>query len=135
MYIIYNKNTQCINSVSTVYDNSLGDDFECAAYQPEWSEEQHYEFFQTHYITDGAHFFIDGEIIVDSDLQTKRRLEEQRREIRISRQYECFNYINRGQLWYNRLTSEQLSELDIWYESWLNAPETLIVPEKPKWLE
>ena len=47
----------------------------------------------------------------------------------------CFPIINRGQLWYSRLTDEQRSELNAWYTAWLNVTETLDVPDKLAWLE
>ena len=56
-------------------------------------------------------------------------------EIRRRRQKECFNLIdNRSQLWYNHITEEQKAELNSWYEAWLDAPKTKIIPDKPKWL-
>lgn len=54
--------------------------------------------------------------------------------IRRKRNSECFSVINRGTLWYQSLTEAQLVELSQWYNAWLNAPETLVVPEKPSWL-
>jgi hypothetical protein len=56
-------------------------------------------------------------------------------EIRERRKAECFPYINRGELWYKNLSEEQKTELETWYQSWLNAPQTLTVPDKPEWLE
>ena len=47
---------------------------------------------------------------------------------------ECFSVINRGQLWYERLTEEQKTELNAWYQAWLNATEAGAMPEKPGWL-
>ena len=41
---------------------------------------------------------------------------------------------NRSQLWYNHITEEQKAELNSWYEAWLDAPKTKIIPAKPKWL-
>ena len=55
--------------------------------------------------------------------------------IRKRRARECFPIINRGKLWYNRLSSEQVEELDKWYGSWLDAPETHIIPAEPEWLK
>ena len=46
----------------------------------------------------------------------------------------CFNIINRGNSWYNTLTDIQIQELQIWYQEWLDAPDTLKEPIKPKWL-
>jgi len=45
-----------------------------------------------------------------------------------------FKIINRGKLWYDSLTPEQLQELKVWYEAWLNVTNTLVRPEKPSWL-
>lgn len=46
-----------------------------------------------------------------------------------------FTIINRGRLWYDLLSAEQLEELDAWYKGWLDFTETGIVPQTPKWLE
>ena len=54
--------------------------------------------------------------------------------IRHRREAECFPVINRGSLWYDSLSSEQKAELKEWYEAWLDAPETLVVPTKPNWI-
>lgn len=64
--------------------------------------------------------------------------------LRYMRQNECFSVINRGQLWYNTLTSDQQLELDTWYKAWLNVPQVYletkptnietIIPQKPSWL-
>lgn len=55
--------------------------------------------------------------------------------IRARREVECFKVINRGKLWYESLTQEQCIELRSWYYAWLNAPETGIVPTRPKWID
>lgn len=56
-------------------------------------------------------------------------------KIRERREYNCFNLIdNKSFLWWQKLTQEQLVELDTWYSAWLKAPETLVEPEKPEWL-
>lgn len=47
---------------------------------------------------------------------------------------ECFAVINRGRLWYNRLSVEQYTELELWYDAWLNVTETLEIPAAPTWL-
>ena len=46
----------------------------------------------------------------------------------------CFPVINRGRLWYSRLTTEQFSELSAWYEAWLDVTTTLIIPTAPEWI-
>lgn len=56
--------------------------------------------------------------------------------IRVRRDVECFSVIdNRSPLWYKHLSEERKNELDAWYEAWLVATETKIIPEKPNWLE
>ena len=47
----------------------------------------------------------------------------------------CFPIINRGQLWYDKLTDEQKEELSKWYNDWLNVTITLVMPEAPEWLK
>ena len=59
----------------------------------------------------------------------------QREELRQRRSTECFPIINRGALWYEKLTSDQRSELSEWYEKWLNAPQTLSAPTAPSWID
>ena len=46
----------------------------------------------------------------------------------------CFTIINRGKIWYDTLTEEQIEELRIWYNAWLDVTNTNIIPEKPEWL-
>lgn len=57
-----------------------------------------------------------------------------RKYIRERREKECFSVINRGKLWYDRLSREQLSELDSWYQDWLDAPEKGVIPPLPNWV-
>lgn len=54
---------------------------------------------------------------------------------RAKRETECFSIINRGQLWYNTLTEEQLAELKTWYKAWLDITETRVIPTKPSWIK
>lgn len=62
-------------------------------------------------------------------------LENTKYNLRDLRERECFSIINRGSLWYATLTDEQVEELNVWYNKWLDVTETLEVPEKPKWLK
>ena len=55
--------------------------------------------------------------------------------IRLQRETECFPVINRGALWYDRLTAEQKNELSVWYQNWLDAPQTEVIPEKLEWIK
>ena len=66
-----------------------------------------------------------------ADELTKRAKDK----LRARRAAECFPVINRGQLWYDKLTAEQRSELSEWYEAWLDVTETMTVPEMPGWIK
>lgn len=55
--------------------------------------------------------------------------------LRTRRERECFTYINRGQLWYARLSAAQLAELSAWYIKWLDVTRTRKIPDKPAWLD
>ena len=55
-------------------------------------------------------------------------------DLRETRSQKCFSIVNRGQMWYNRLTESQKQELQDWYEAWLNVTDTLVEPETPEWL-
>jgi hypothetical protein len=54
--------------------------------------------------------------------------------LRQKREQCCFPVINRGQLWYDQLSSEQYIELVNWYNAWLDVTKTLIAPKAPAWL-
>ena len=56
-------------------------------------------------------------------------------EFRRYRSSKCFPIINRGAVWYDRLTEEQKAELREWYQAWLDVTETRVIPQKPEWLE
>lgn len=79
--------------------------------------------------------FENGKIVLDEAFKTAAVTEDTLRDIRMRRESECFPIINRGQLWYNNLTEEQTQELNQWYKAWLDAPDTLVTPEKPSWLQ
>jgi hypothetical protein len=98
--------------------------------QGEWLyEDKEVEKSKTHIVCDlVAHFYPKIE------LTEEQKLEREKQRLRQLRDKECFVYINRGELWYNRLTSEQKIELDMWYQEWLNVTETFIIPTKPLWL-
>lgn len=55
-------------------------------------------------------------------------------KLRYQREIECFNIVNRGEVWYNTLTQEQKEELNEWYQAWLNVTDTKRIPVKPEWL-
>lgn len=47
----------------------------------------------------------------------------------------CYPIINRGKLWYDHLTLAQHTELNDWYEAWLDVTETHIIPDTPAWVD
>ena len=83
----------------------------------------------------GALFFV--EYTLTDEYKAKAAEFKARSEInglRRRREDECFSVINRGALWYDRLTDAQRAELDEWYDAWLNVTETKVVPKTPDWL-
>lgn len=54
--------------------------------------------------------------------------------LRARRAAECFPIVNRGALWYDKLTEQQRSELSAWYEAWLDAPATGEAPVLLSWV-
>lgn len=56
-------------------------------------------------------------------------------DLRALREKKCFSIINRGALWYETLTEEQVMELRKWYNAWLDVTVTFKIPRKPKWLK
>lgn len=54
--------------------------------------------------------------------------------LRFARVFECFNLLNKGNLWYEMLEENKKEELKSWYKAWLDITETGIIPEKPSWL-
>lgn len=55
--------------------------------------------------------------------------------IRNRRSFECFCVVDRGKLWYDGLTAAQLEELKAWYQAWLDAPQTGVIPDTLGWLK
>lgn len=55
--------------------------------------------------------------------------------LRQRREEECFPVVNRGQLWYDKLSQEQKEELKKWYQDWLDCTKTKIAPTTPIWIK
>ena len=53
----------------------------------------------------------DGQLVYDSDAYEAYVTEETKEEYRRRREKECFSVINRGQLWYEGITIQQMVEL------------------------
>lgn len=64
-------------------------------------------------------------------------------DLRLRRRYECFDIVNRGQVWYDSLTQIQKEELKTWYKTWLDITDKYsegvnietIIPIKPSWIK
>lgn len=88
------------------------------------------------------HDYVTG---IDTIVEYELTEEEYQEELRVLAEHEinqirakredCFRYINRGLAWYNTLTENQKNELQVWYQNWLDAPSTKIIPEIPIWLK
>lgn len=77
---------------------------------------------------------VNGDMVVSMTAGEEIVPEPTNDDLRLLRESQCFIYINRGQLWYERLTTDQRYELAGWYEAWLDVTETKCIPEKPEWL-
>lgn len=72
----------------------------------------------------------DGEKLVYDVEQAKvLQAERNKDEIRFERQRVCFPVVNRGQFWYDTLTQSEKNEIREWYQQWLDAPETGVIPD------
>lgn len=74
-------------------------------------------------------------LILDAEKCSELEQEKVREQLRYRRLKECFPTVNRGFLWFETLSEGQTEELRQWYRAWLDVTETLVVPEKPDWLE
>lgn len=81
-----------------------------------------------------AYRYDNGDLILDRTRLDVINDERINNDLRHKREKLCFPYINRGYLWYNKLTNEQKIELDEWYQAWLDVTATKVVPETPAWL-
>ena len=88
--------------------------------------------FEEHF---AAYKVRDGTAAFDTEHNEALQTEAKKDEFRLRRETECFSVVNRGQLWYEGVSITQLLELRQWYKAWLNVTETMVVPEKPAWLE
>lgn len=81
-----------------------------------------------------AYKYDNNQLVLDSvklnELNNERLLDD----LRNKREKNCFAYINRGELWYSRLSDTQRAELNTWYQAWLDVTETRTIPSKPEWL-
>ena len=82
-----------------------------------------------------SYYLSDGNMLIKNDDKLKEiEVDRELVHLRAQREKYCFPYINRGYLWYSKLTVVQKEELDSWYQAWLDVTETKVVPEIPAWL-
>ena len=82
-----------------------------------------------------SHYCINNILYFDSSKAAQISDEWVLSDLRRQREIQCFSVINRGKLWYDKLTESQLEELDAWYNAWLDVTETKTIPEKPIWID
>ena len=89
------------------------------------------EHFEAHF---QSYLVRDGTLEYDEQQNTEIERKALCDDLRKRRETECFSYINRGQLWYDKLSNAQKQELSEWYQGWLQVTDTLTEPDKPSWL-
>ena len=97
----------------------------------ETAEPDDLSHFEEHFT---AYQMRDGTLVFDDIQAEAEQAQAAKDTYRKRREVECFPIINRGQLWYDTLSEEQLSELKTWYQAWLDGTNTQTIPEKPEWL-
>lgn len=56
-------------------------------------------------------------------------------QLRAIRKQKCFEVLaSFNTFWYQKLTQEKRTELENWYNAWLDVTETLIIPKTPDWI-
>lgn len=78
----------------------------------------------------------NGKLRVDETWKQKAKEEQRLDVIRARREAECFAIVNRGAVWYTFAvnTDKRRQQLQAWYEAWLDAPQTGIIPVCPDWI-
>ena len=97
------------------------------------NEPENLDDFENNY---RSYYLSKDNVLVKSD-DKQKEIEEQREltNLRAQREKVCFPYINRGEMWYSRLSAEQKDELNVWYQAWLDVTNTKDIPETPGWLK
>lgn len=81
-----------------------------------------------------AYRYDNGSLTLDQSKLGALDNERTNNNLRHRREKVCFPIINRGELWYSKLTEAQKDELGAWYQAWLDVTDTMVVPEMPAWL-
>lgn len=82
-----------------------------------------------------SYYLSKNNVLIKSD-DKQNEIDKQREltSLRSKREKACFPYINRGELWYSKLTADQKEELSVWYQNWLDVTDTAVIPNAPVWL-
>lgn len=103
------------------------------------SEERDVLFHEINKRTSEENIYQTLGIVIENDKLkvdvTPRPIDEQKNIIRRLRKNRVFPIINRSQMWFNSLSEQQKQDIQIWYQQWLDAPNTLIMPKRPNWLD
>lgn len=96
-----------------------------------------FEYYNGYFLLEDRKYVrkVHGEVEIDDAAKCQDKHQKEIEGLRSRRASECFSVIDRSILWHNRLTEEQKTELNVWYQAWLNVTETKVIPEKPAWLE
>lgn len=122
IYFLQNENQEIIE-----------DGFECFNPKCQSCEREKYNIVNGY---NGALFFYEYTKTEEYKQKAEAfKAQSEKNHLRRRREEECFSVINRGALWYEKLTSKEKAELDIWYQGWLDVTETGIAPETPEWLK
>lgn len=81
-----------------------------------------------------AYKYDNGQLTLDPVKLDELNNERSMNDLRHKREINCFIYVNRGELWYSRLSEIQKEELSAWYQAWLDVTTTKVIPDKPDWL-
>lgn len=120
IYYIINENNEIIRDDFTYFDGALS------------MAEENYKIANGY---NGALYF--EEYMHTEEYRQKEaqwRDAHELKDLRTRRENECFSVINRGYLWYMKLSESQLDELNKWYNDWLDVTKTRSIPKKPDWM-
>lgn len=122
IYYLQNENQEIIE-----------DGFECFNPKCKVREREDYHIINGY---NGALFFYEYTQTQEYKQKAEAfKAQSEMRQLRRRRDEECFTVINRGELWYEKLTPKEKTELAAWYQGWLDVTETGVVPEIPEWLK
>lgn len=83
----------------------------------------------------GFYTYVDGVITLDQERYTASIIDTSKDVIRERRGAECFQIINRGRPWYDLWTAPQYTSIKTWYQGWLDAPASGVIPVRPLFLD